>query len=142
MLTRSLLAASAVLAVSACMTAPDEPAGLTATQWTLVNVREPASAAARTVPPGQYTLDLQTQNRMAMKLDCNRGNGTWSVMQGAGMAPTIRFSPIATTRAMCPDEGQGSRLAMNLAGEWPYERYDGRLTIRTANGIYTFDSID
>lgn len=139
----TLAVTSLLLALSSCMTAPPEsaPSGLAATQWTLIEVREPAGAPARDVSLNRYTLEFQPENRVAMKLDCNRGAGSWSAQAATPRSGTLRFGPIASTRALCPDNGQGARIAANLSGNWPYEIYDGRLTIRTANGTYTFASI-
>lgn len=139
----TLAVTALLLALPGCMTAPAEPApsGLAATQWTLIDVREPAGAPARDVSLNKYTLEFQPENRVAMKLDCNRGTGTWSAQAATPRSGTLRFGPIASTRALCLDGGQGERIAANLSGNWPYEIYDGRLTIRTANATYTFDSI-
>lgn len=138
-------AAALALAVGGCMTAPPVPAGsgLAATQWTLIDLSEPAAAPVRSVPLGTYTLSFGADGRAAFKLDCNRGTASWSAAaEGSGARTgTLTIGPVASTRAMCPDGGQGSRLASNLGGTWPYTINDGKLTVRTAAGTYTFDSI-
>jgi heat shock protein HslJ len=84
----------------------------------------------------KYTLQFGNDGRVAARLDCNRGSGTWKET-GAG---SLELGPMALTRAACPP---GS-MHDHLARQWPsirsYLIRDGRLylALMADGGIYEF----
>lgn len=135
--------------VSACAVSPNPgsgPAAVSTTlanrQWTLIEVRTPPQSAPTEVALNKYTMTLSANGTAAFVLDCNRGTGNWSTDQNSNGQPILSFGPIAATRALCPDDGLGERLARDLGTGLPYDIYDGRLTIRAPTATYTFDTID
>ena len=48
--------------------------------------------------PTKYTLTSQDETQVAVRIDCNRGYGTWKLA-----APgKLEFGPMTITQAMCP----------------------------------------
>jgi para-nitrobenzyl esterase len=58
--------------------------------------------------PERYTIAFQPGGKVAVRADCNRGSGSYTLDGGA-----ISFGPLAMTRATCPP---GSRDAEFLRG--------------------------
>jgi len=129
--------------LSGCETLPHEPSasGLGQTNWTLIDVRSPPTAEPVDVPLNKYQMSFKGDGQATFTLDCNKGSGSWKAVPNAPGKGTITFGPIASTMMACPESGAGDRMGGDLTGSWPYEIYDGRLTITTTNAAYTFDSI-
>jgi len=111
---------AAALALAACATAP---VGLGGTAWQLVKFQ---GGDGQTLVPddgSKYTIEFFADGSVAMRIDCNRGRGSW---KSAG-PNNLEFGPLALTRALCP---VGS-LHDELVRQWPYVRSyvvrDGRL---------------
>lgn len=88
--------------------APDSggtPASLAATQWRLVEFQSMDDQQGRTrpAPDTLYTMWLHGDGTVAMQLNCNRAQGSWSAAPGADAASgRFEFGPLAATRALCP----------------------------------------
>jgi heat shock protein HslJ len=77
--------------------------------------------------PSLYTLEFGTNGNASMRIDCNRGTGSWTSESNG----ELHFGPIAATRAMCPP---GSLHDTYLAQfEWvrSYTMRDGHLFLAT-----------
>jgi heat shock protein HslJ len=59
--------------------------------------------------PDRYTFELLPDGKVAARLDCNRGAGTYQIADGK-----ITFSPMASTRAACPPGSPDTRFARDL----------------------------
>jgi para-nitrobenzyl esterase len=74
-----------------------------------------------------------------VRLDCNRGRGTWS---SAGKNP-LQFGPLALTRAMCPPGSLHDRIVKH----WPFVRsytmQDDRLflSLMADGGTYELEPV-
>ncbi len=133
---RGSLAAVLLLAVavsSGCREpAPqDEPGtNLAGTEWRLVEIQSMDDAIGTTRPADAslYTLRLNADGSVSLRLDCNRATGTWTVEPSAD--PTngrFEFGPLATTGAECGAKSLHSRLAAQLPYVRGYLLRDGNL---------------
>lgn len=108
---------------AAATTAADALAGTT---WQLARIRA-ADDAVEPRNPAEYTLRFDSDGRVAVRADCNRGGGGWTT-DGA----SLTFGPLAMTRAMCPPGSLHDRFVAQLAQVRSYRLEDGRLHLATA----------
>jgi para-nitrobenzyl esterase len=88
--------------------------GLAGTSWRLVKFVGGDDTTRVPEDPDRYTLAFESGGRVAVRVDCNRGAGSWQ-----SSAPAqLQFGPLALTRAMCPP---GS-LHDLLVRQWPHVR--------------------
>ncbi|MDH4019693.1 MAG: META domain-containing protein [Xanthomonadales bacterium] len=101
--------------------------GLGGTSWRLVQIISMDDSTDVPADPSLYTLDFSADGTVKMQVDCNRGSGSWT-SEGDN---SLKFGPVATTRAMCPP---GSLHDAYLAQfEWvrSYVMRDGHLFLAT-----------
>lgn len=114
---------------------------LAGTSWQLLAIQsmDDAQGTTRVHEPGRFTLEFGRDGRAALRLDCNRGSGTYLVQPAAdGSSGALTFGPIAATRAMCPPPHLDERIARDLAHVRSYLLKDGRLylSLLADGGIY------
>ena len=85
----------------------------------------------------KYTMAFDTEGRVSVRIDCNRGSGTW---ESPGVSQ-LRFGPLALTRAMCPPAPLNERLAKDWDYVRSYMMKDGHLflSLMADAGIYEFE---
>jgi heat shock protein HslJ len=123
------LLAATVAAACALPTAPAPP-GLAGTTWQLVAMQsmDDAQGTTRPADPAAYTLHFGTDGRAALRVDCNRAMGPWQATPSAdGHSGSLRFGPLAGTRAMCPPGSLAPRLMQQLPFVRSYLLRDGQL---------------
>jgi len=113
------------------------PGPLTGTSWQLVKFQ---SSDDKTLTPDdktKYSLAFGTDGRVSVRIDCNRGSGTWK----SSGASDLQFGPIALTRAFCPPNPVTDRLTKDLAAVRSYILKDGHLflSLMADGGIYEFE---
>nr|WP_315248328.1 META domain-containing protein [uncultured Duganella sp.] len=122
--------------LAACTTpAPQAPASLADTSWTLVAYRPSSGAELRPARPDQYRLHFQADGRLAAQIDCNRGSGSWQATDQQG---GIRFGPLALTRMMCPPAPLNIQLPAAIETLQSYRVIDGQLQLQTADHAGTY----
>jgi heat shock protein HslJ len=84
------------------------PGSLTGTTWEWVYTQTPVERIAPD-DPSKYTLEFAADGKVTGAADCNRLMGTY---KADGKA--LEFSPLATTRKMCPPGGRGDWYAKSL----------------------------
>ena len=102
-------------------------APLAGTSWELVELRSPEDSigTVRVDAPARYTITFNADGSAALRLDCNRGRGTWR-----SEAPgRVEFGPVATTRMMCPPGSLDARLGRELPFVRVYAIQDDRLRL-------------
>ena len=139
---------SAVLLLAGCVTNPDVPAnagataGLAGSSWSFVSFQSMDDAQGTTAPVAGkvYTLDFGTDGRLAMQLDCNRGNANYSEGPISETGGALTIGPIASTRALCPPPDMGELLAAQLPNVASYTMRDGHLflALKLDGGIFEF----
>jgi heat shock protein HslJ len=132
-----LLAFLGACTVSPQVPSPNPAPGLTGTSWQLVRFEGGDGTTLTPDTKGKYTIAFGTNGQVSVRIDCNRGNGTW---ESAG-ANHLEFGPLALTRAMCPPGSLHDRVV----GHWPFVRSyvikDGHLflSLMADGGIYEFE---
>jgi metallo-beta-lactamase class B len=79
--------------------------------------------------PARYTFDFGADGRLAVRIDCNRGKGSWKAA-GPGR---LAFGPMAMTRVGCPAP-LNERLSKDLSLLRSYAWKEGRLLLSAENG--------
>ena len=117
----------------------DRAVTLQGTSWQLVKFQGGDGRTLTPDDPAKYTIQFAADGRLAARVDCNRGSGTWKATP-----PQLEFGPLALTRAMCP---KGS-LHDQIVKQWTFVRSfvvkDGRLflSLMADGGIYEFAPVD
>jgi len=122
------------------------PAGpLADTDWYLVAIQSMDDAVGTVRPndPFAFTMRLNADGTVAMRLDCNRANGTWTIEPSSD--PTngrFEFGPLAMTRALCPPPNLDERLAAQTEYVRGYMLKEGRLylSLMADGGILVWEA--
>jgi len=135
----SFLLAGTVLSASATSESP-----LAGTDWRLVQFQsmDDAVGTVRPEDPSRYTMRLNADGTVSMRLDCNRANGTWSAEPSPdGTSGRFEFGPLAATSALCPPPNLDEQIARQAAYIRGYLLRDGRLhlSLMADGGIYTWE---
>lgn len=122
----------------ACVTdssASEGPGGLAGTTWRLAELQAIGDAIGVVRPddPSKYEMNLAADGGVSFRLDCNRGSGTWSSPDPSLPVGGIRFSPLAMTRAFCPDS-LDTRVASELGSVRHFSRVGDQLIFEMETG--------
>ena len=133
---RTIAIAACALVVCACGAAPQPPtAGAPAGDsplhgtWQLFELLAADNSFVRPSGPAKYTMTLTADGRAAFKLDCNKGSGGWKASAPKAGRGDFTFTPIAMTRAMCPEGSLDTRIAKELEDVRSYSIDGDRLTL-------------
>ena len=131
----------AVFFVSACAGTSHRLAG---TEWQLVHFQsmDDSIGTIRPDDPAQFTMRLNADGTVNMRLDCNRATGTWSSEAGpSGDSGRFTFGPLAATRALCPPPNLDERIARDAEYVRSYLFRDGKLylSLMADAGIYAWE---
>jgi len=96
-------------------------------RWQLLKIQSMDDTMWAPEDPSRYTLDLQSNGRAYMQLDCNRGNAGWT----SKASGEIRFTLVASTNALCQDDGLSERYAAQFEYVRSYLLRDGNLFLAT-----------
>jgi para-nitrobenzyl esterase len=113
--------------------ASSELVGIT---WKLVKITYSDDTIFKPDDPAKYTLTFQDDKQVAVRIDCNRGYGTWkSSAQGK-----LEFGSITTTQTMCPPGSLYGLVVRDLPNFRSYLLKDGKLflALMADGGIYEF----
>ena len=80
------------------------------TSWKLTAIINGDGSQEAVADPSKYTIAFNADGSVSVRVDCNRGHGTW-ISSELGK---VEIDPIATTRAMCPPGSIGDRVASDL----------------------------
>jgi len=98
--------------------------------WQLVQFKAADGQTLRPEIRARYTLAFNSNGHVGLRIDCNRGSGTWR----SPASGKLDIGPIALTRAMCP----AAPLNERLTKDWPeldgFSRRDGHLFLDLKNG--------
>jgi para-nitrobenzyl esterase len=104
--------------------AADELAG---TAWQLVRINSMDDSVVTPDEAAKYTLSFGADGRVAVRADCNRGQGSWT-SESAGQ---LQFGQLATTRAMCPPGSLHDRFLAELGYVRSYVLENNQLHLAT-----------
>jgi heat shock protein HslJ len=122
--------------------APKSP--LADTQWRLVEFQSMDDAQGTTRPsdPSLYTMRLDADGTVSMRLNCNRATGTWSAEPSSDPnSGGFTFGPLAMSRAHCPPPSMDEGIARQSQYIRGYLLKDGRLylSLMADGGIYAWE---
>jgi heat shock protein HslJ len=114
---------------------------LRGTTWVLRSIQSMADELPTITiqQPKRYLLHFQEDGRLILRLDCNRGTGSWQATPGpSSNSGQLTLGPIATTRMFCPPPSLGDRVGRDLGFVRSYILRDGRLylSLMADGGIY------
>jgi len=98
------------------------PADVVGVTWQWVSLTTPVERLTVDAPE-RYTIRFDSAGRVALRADCNRGSGRYSVSADR----RITFGPMALTRAMCPAGSLSDRFARDVGRAAIYFLKDGDL---------------
>jgi len=112
---------------------------LAGTSWQLVKFEGSDDSTLTPEDPRKYTIAFGSDATVSVRIDCNRGHGTWK----SGGPNQLEFGPLALTRAMCPRTPINDRLARDWQYVRSYVLKDGHLfiSLMVDAGIYEFEPI-
>ena len=99
------------------------PETLAGTSWQLVRFQGGDGKVMAPDDRSKYTLAFNADGRVAARLDCNRGTGSWK-SAGPGQ---LELGPMAVTRAMCAPGSLDHEVSKRLYHVRSYVMKDGRL---------------
>lgn len=105
------------------------------TSWQLVKFRGGDGATLIPDDKTKYTVAFKEDGRVAVRLDCNRGSGTWKSTQ----PNQLQFGPMALTRAMCLNMTLHDRIANDWAAVRSYVLKNGHLLLSLAANAGTYE---
>ena len=123
-------------------------APLAGTDWQLVHFQsmDDAIGTIRPADPSLFTMRLNADGTVNMRLDCNRANGTWSAEASgdSGDSGSFSFGRLAVTRALCAPPNLDERIARNSEYVRSFLLRDGRLhlSLMADAGIYTWEPVE
>ena len=97
------------------------------TQWQLLKIQSMDDSMWAPEDSSRYTLNLQSDGKAYMQFDCNRGNAGWH-SEASGH---IRFTLVASTNALCQDDGLSERYAAQFEHVRSYLLRDKNLFLAT-----------
>jgi len=107
------------------------------TAWQLVKFQGADGTTLTPDDPTKYTVAFAGDGSVSMRVDCNRGHGTWK-SAGTGQ---VDFGPVALTRAMCPPAALNDRIPKDWENLRSYTLKDGHLflALMADGGIYEYE---
>jgi heat shock protein HslJ len=111
------------------------------TEWRLVEFQsmDESIGMVRSHDPSLYTMRLNGDGTVNMRLNCNRASGTWPVEPSSdGTSGHFKFGPLAATRALCPPPSMDEQVAAHVQYIASYLLKDGNLylSLMADGGIY------
>jgi heat shock protein HslJ len=119
---------------------------LAGTEWRLMEIQsmDDAVGTTRTHDPSQYTMRLNSDGTVAMRLNCNSAKGSWSAEAGPDPSSGhFSFGPLAATRALCRPPSLDEQIAAQAQYIRSYLLKDGRLylSLMADGGIYAWEPL-
>lgn len=125
-------------------TAIESEKPLADTNWRLAEIQSMSDAVGTVRPddPSLYTMRLNGDGTVNMRLNCNSASGTWSaVSNDNGQSGQFEFGPLAMTRALCPPPSLDEQIAAQSEFVRSFLLKDGRLylSLMADGGIYAWE---
>jgi para-nitrobenzyl esterase len=144
---RKALALVAFLSLVAALRAAEdqtqpqnEPASLGGTSWQLLKIQGSDDKTLSPCDKFKYTIAFGTDGRVSVRIDGNRGFGTWTSAE----PNQLQLGPLALTRAMCPPGSLHDRIVKDWEAVRSYTIKDDHLflSLMADGGVYEFEPID
>jgi hypothetical protein len=130
---------------------PDAPAAgkpLAGTSWRLIEIQSMDDAVGSThvADPSRYTMRLNGDGSVALRLNCNSATGSWSAEAAGPDSPSGRFEfgPLAATAALCPAPSLDDQVTKQAPYFRSYLLNEGRLylSLMADGGIFVWEPAD
>lgn len=117
--------------------AADSQPNLVGRPWQLVKFQGSDGTAMTPDDRSKYTVSFQNNGQVSVRLDCNRGSGTWT---SAG-PNQLRLGALILTQAMCSPVSFDDRMSKDWKAIRAYVFRNGHLFLylMTGGGIYEFE---
>jgi heat shock protein HslJ len=120
------------------------PGPLAGTMWRLVEFQSMDDATGTTRPdnPSKYTMRLNDDGTVALRLNCNSARGSWSAEPGSDRASgRFTFGSLAATRSLCPRPSMDQLVTAQAEYVRSYLLRDGRLylSLLADGGIFVWE---
>jgi len=120
---------------------------LAGTAWRLVEIQsmDDAIGVTRVADPSKYTMRLNADGSVALRLNCNSATGTWSAETGADRSSgRFVFGPLAATMASCPPPSVDEQVTRQAPYFRSYLLKDGRLylSLMADGGIFVWEPME
>lgn len=114
-------------------------AGLAGTSWQLVKFEGGDDKALTPTDKTKYTVAFDKSGTVSLRVDCNRGRGTWK----SSGPNQLQFGPLALTRAMCPPGPLNDRIPKDWTYVRSYTIKDSHLflSLKADGGTYEFEPV-
>ncbi len=137
-------AASEPQADASAGTPVDSDNPLSGTEWRLVEFQSMDDTIGTVKPedPSLFTMRLNKDGTVNMRLDCNSASGTWiSESSGDGSSGRFEFGDLAATRAMCPPPNLDEHILTQARYIRGYLLREGKLylSLMADGGIYAWE---
>lgn len=96
------------------------PAGVAEVTWGWESLVTPTETV-KPDRPERYTIRFERTGRVAVRADCNRGSGSYTLLPDR----RLTFGPVALTRAACPQGSLSDRFARDVGRATSYFVRDG-----------------
>jgi hypothetical protein len=142
-----ILAPAAVLLSGAVLAGDMAPGGtLAGTEWRLVEIQSMDDSVGTTRPDdsSKYTLRLNADGTVNMRLDCNRAEGSWSAEPSADPSNgRFELGPLVGTHAPCPPPSLDQRVTAQARYVRGYMLKGGRLylSLMADGGILAWEPV-
>ena len=122
------------------------PSSLAGTEWRLVEFQsmDDAQGTARPHDPSLYTMRLNADGSLNMRLNCNRAHGSWKAGQGSDTSNgNFTLGPLAVTKVLCPTPGMDVLVIKQAGYIRSYMLKDGRLylALMADGGIFVWEPL-
>ena len=117
------------------------------TEWRLVEFQSMDDTIGTVKPedPSFFTMRLNSDGTVNMRLDCNSASGTWiSEPSEDGLSGRFEFGALAATRAMCPPPNLDEHILTQARYIRGYLLRGGKLylSLMADGGIYAWESVN
>lgn len=140
----SALLVGPILLLTACSAFSQPPSqseapSLGGTAWQLVKFQGSDDTTLTPDDKTKYTIAFAEDSRLSVRIDCNRGRGTWK----SSGPNQLQFGQLALTRAMCPPGSLHDQIVKHWEFVRSYILKDGHffLSLMADGGIYEFEPI-
>jgi len=138
------LAATALFGAAGCGSKPTSDP-LIGTTWQLLTIESMSSEQPSTIidTPAEYTVTFGEDGKAGFRVDCNRGNSTWTTEAGSADSGSLTFGAIGLTKMMCPQPSADAKVAASLGRVRSYLLSDGKLhlSLEADSGIMHWEPL-
>lgn len=118
------------------------PEALAGTHWRLVEFRSPDDGIGVQRPDDAslYTMTLEADGNVSMRLDCNRARGTWTATV---TGRSFGFGPLRMTRTICQQPSLDAQIARHTEFVSSFALRDGLLYLNLLadGGTYVWEPL-